>query len=311
MNEQSRRGRKWPRMWPGGSPHLPRSCDADPRAGPEGLTPLWGPLGGGAGRPGRGGMEVGRHVPGAVGRVGAWGPRAATSLPCHVALGGSSPAERLSGRTRVGGTLGRRSGLPGRWESAWPCAHPACTRQGGRGGPRAAPPALLCILPASWRGVCAAAGRFASGGQRRHGHPRSTAQRGPDLPARRPAAVFTELHAGDRRGAGQRGRLLHLAAQGAGAPRRHQGPALAWGECGGGAPTPGACSHRLSCPWAPPSCSQRNPGLPARPPHCPAPGVAECSPCPSGVNTRKGPFTPFCFRAGLGVFLHWAPVFPV
>lgn len=51
-------------------------------------------------------------------------------------------------------------------------------------------------------------------------------------PAWRPRTVFTELHAGDRRGAGQRGRLLHLPAQGAGAPRHQQGPALARGECG-------------------------------------------------------------------------------
>lgn len=54
---------------------------------------------------------------------------------------------------------------------------------------------------------------------------------GPDTPARRPGAVFAELHTGDRRGAGQRGHLLHFPAEGPSAPR-HQGPALARGECG-------------------------------------------------------------------------------
>lgn len=70
------------------------------------------------------------------------------------------------------------------------------------------------------------------------GVPLPHSQAGPDTPARWPGAVFAELHTGDWRGAGQRRHLLHLPAQGSGAPRRQQGPALARGECGWGVSVP-------------------------------------------------------------------------
>ena len=95
-----------------------------------------------------------------------------------------------------------------------PCGHPPLPHPGTEGGTGVSP--LPPPSPHSWAG--------------------------PDTPARRPGTVFAELHAGDRRGAGQRGHLLHFPAQDPGAPRRQQGPALARGECGR-ARGPGA-SHR-------------------------------------------------------------------